>query len=79
MASQNKSNAAILRHAVSSTNVKSAGYDPVTKTLQVEFHNGSIYNYANVSTSQALQFSQAKSKGSFVGQIQKSHIAHRVQ
>ena len=74
-----KNDPPIQRHAVSSTNVKSAGYDPASKTLSVEFHSGGIYNYHNVSTSQALQFAQAKSKGSFIEQIKKSHLFTRIK
>ena len=71
--------AVIPRHAVTSSNVRSAGYDPASKTLSVEFHSGGIYNYHNVSLSQATQFDQAKSKGSFIGQIQKSHLYTRIK
>jgi hypothetical protein len=69
----------IRRHAVSSTNVRSAGYDPVSKTLSVEFHSGGVYDYKNVSQKTALEFQQAKSKGSFIVQIQKSHLYTRIK
>jgi len=36
------------RDAVSSQNVASVGYDQQTQTLEVEFHNGSVYQYFDV-------------------------------
>lgn len=36
------------RQSVSSSNLRSVGYDPETKTLEVEFQNGSVYQYFNV-------------------------------
>ena len=38
------------RQAVSSSNLYSVGYDPDTATLEVEFRDGSIYQYSNVPT-----------------------------
>ena len=36
------------RTPVSSSNISSIGYDPGTQTLEVEFHNGSVYQYRGV-------------------------------
>ncbi len=36
-------------HSLKSTNLKSTGYDPATKTLEVTFHNGGTYRYQHVS------------------------------
>lgn len=36
------------RKPVSSSNIASVGYDNGTQTLEVEFHNGSVYQYRNV-------------------------------
>jgi hypothetical protein len=36
------------RTPVSSSNLASVGYDHQTSTLEVEFRNGSIYQYFNV-------------------------------
>jgi len=38
----------MLRMSVSSSNISSVGYDPKTQTLEVEFHNGGVYQYFNV-------------------------------
>ncbi len=39
------------RVPVSSTTVASIGYDPVTLTLELEFTNGTIYQYFDVPQS----------------------------
>jgi hypothetical protein len=36
------------RQHVSSSNLKAVGYDPSTKTLEIEFLNGGLYQYSNV-------------------------------
>jgi hypothetical protein len=36
------------RESVQSTSLKSVGYDPESKTLEVEFHDGDVYQYFNV-------------------------------
>ncbi len=38
----------MIRIPVSSSNVVSIGYDPSTQTLEVEFHNGNVYQYFDV-------------------------------
>ncbi len=54
------------RSYVASTNVASIGYDEVTETLEVEFLNGSIYQYYNVQMNIYEQMMQAGSKGKFL-------------
>ena len=54
------------RSYVASTNVASVGYDEGTETLEVEFLNGSIYQYYNVNMSIYQQMMQAGSKGKFL-------------
>jgi hypothetical protein len=38
----------MLRARVQSTNLKSVGYDAESKTLELEFHTGEVYQYYNV-------------------------------
>ncbi len=33
---------------VESSSIRSIGYDPATRTLEVEFHDSTIYQYLNV-------------------------------
>lgn len=54
------------RTPVSSSNVSSAGYDPDTETLEIEFNNGSVYQYYNVGRNVADEFFNATSKGQFI-------------
>jgi len=38
----------MIRERVQSTNLKSVGYDADSKTLEVEFHDGDVYQYFKV-------------------------------
>jgi hypothetical protein len=51
---------------MASSNVASAGYDEQSETLEVEFVNGSIYQYFNVGPELYAQFRAAPSKGQFL-------------
>ncbi len=54
------------RQSVSSSNLRSIGYDAETKTLEVAFHSGSIYRYDGVPESIHRGLIQAASKGSYL-------------
>lgn len=56
----------MIRDPVASTNIASIGYDANTETLEVEFTNGSIYQYYNVSDELYSQLMLAGSKGQFL-------------
>lgn len=60
------------RSYVASTNVASIGYDEATETLEVEFLNGSIYQYYNVPISIYEQMMQVGSKGKFLNMYIKN-------
>jgi len=53
------------RDAVSSSNIMSAGYDAGSETLEIEFKDGTVYQYYNVSEHLYEQFQSASSKGQF--------------
>lgn len=53
------------RLSVSSSNLASAGYDPATSTLQVEFNNGDIYDYYSVPEYLFTDLINAGSVGSY--------------
>lgn len=36
------------RSPVDSTSIASVGYDPASRTLEIEFHDGDVYQYFNV-------------------------------
>lgn len=64
------------RQPVTSSNLKSVGWE--NNTLEVEFHDGSIYQYANVPASRhaALMAEDKNPKGSVGGHFHR-HIKPR--
>ena len=54
------------RNYVASSNIASIGYDEATETLEVEFLNGSIYQYYNVPAGLYQQLMQEGAKGRFL-------------
>ena len=67
------------RKPVTSSNVASIGYDPSSETLEVEFVNGSIYQYYNVPQSIYDSFRAASSAGKFLAyQIKNAFPFSRV-
>jgi hypothetical protein len=56
----------MIRAPVASSNIASIGYDPDSETLEIEFSNGSIYQYFNVPSSLNEQLMVAPSKGQFL-------------
>jgi hypothetical protein len=54
------------RIAVVSSNVASIGYDPESSTLEIEFNNGSIYQYFDVSESVYEELRTSSSVGGYL-------------
>jgi KTSC domain len=54
------------RDPVGSSNLVSIGYDEQAETLEIEFSNGSIYQYYNVPQDVYQQLMSAPSKGQFL-------------
>jgi hypothetical protein len=63
------------REPIASTNVASVGYDEASQTLEVEFVNGTVYQYYNVDSGLFESFMQAPSKGQFLNQNIKNAFA----
>jgi hypothetical protein len=63
------------RKPVTSSNIKSVGYDPATKTLEVEFLSGSLYRHEDVPQHVYDEFMAADSNGRSVG----SHYNYNVK
>lgn len=61
------------RQSVTSSNIRSVGYDPSTATLEIEFHSGGVYQYYGVPDTLYLGLMQAASHGSYFHQ----HIRNR--
>jgi hypothetical protein len=53
------------RRLIASSMIKSWGYDSGTSLLEIEFHNGRIYQYSEVSEFIARGLELAESKGQF--------------
>jgi hypothetical protein len=53
------------RTPVRSSNIRSLGYDPSSRTLEVEFHSGGLYQYSGVPGAIYQGFMRAASKGSY--------------
>lgn len=54
------------RTPVSSSNLASVGYDDATATLEVEFHDGSVYQYFDVPAHDAEGIVNASSVGAYL-------------
>jgi hypothetical protein len=64
------------RFSVTSSNVASIGYDPVTATLEVEFNNGGIYQYFDVPETIFIEFINADSKGKYLNSMIKGSFRY---
>lgn len=54
------------RVPVSSSNVASIGYDADSSTLEIEFHNGSVYQYFDVGQRLYDELKNSDSIGAFL-------------
>jgi hypothetical protein len=67
------------RDSVSSSSIVSIGYDAPSETLEIEFMNGSVYQYYNVPQSIYDALVAAPSAGQFVAyQIKNAFPYSRV-
>ena len=53
------------RQLVSSTSLRSVGYDPENQELEIEFTSGKVYRYHHVSPEVYAELMQAESLGQF--------------
>jgi hypothetical protein len=65
------------RQLVSSSNLKSVGYDPRSRTLEIEFHNGGVYQYDEVSQQTYDDLIAAASKGRYYAEHIRDHYSGR--
>ena len=67
------------RTPVTSTTLKSVGYDPQTQTLELEFDSGSVYQYDNVPPEVYQGLLEADSLGRYLNEnIDKSYNYRRM-
>ena len=65
----------MLRQSVSSSNLKSVGYE--NGILEVEFHGGGIYQYYGVPENVYYALMAASSKGRYLENVVKGHYQYR--
>ena len=54
------------RESVSSSNISSIGYDQGSETLEIEFHNGGVYQYFDVPRGVYDELMSADSHGRYL-------------
>lgn len=68
------------RKRVNASNIRSVGYDPRSRVLEIEFSNGGVYQYSGVSEEVHRRLMNSPSPGSyFRDQIEESFTARRVR
>jgi hypothetical protein len=65
------------RTPVRSSNIRSVGYDPASRTLEVEFQNGGLYRYSGVPETIYHGFMRAASKGFYFHNHSKGRYPDR--
>lgn len=64
------------RTPVTSSNLQSVGYDPDNQILEVEFNDGSVYQYSGVPESEHEGLMSADSKGKYLFANIKKRFSH---
>lgn len=64
------------REHVNSSNIESIGYDLRSQTLEIEFLNGSIYQYFDVPENVFIDFKTADSQGKYLASNIKGHFRY---
>ncbi|AKF84075.1 hypothetical protein MFUL124B02_40065 [Myxococcus fulvus 124B02] len=64
------------RTPVTSSNIRSIGYDASTATLEVEFNDFSIYRYSGVPAQLHESLMNSASKGRFLANFIKNRFTH---
>ncbi len=68
------------RKRVNASNIRSAGYDPRNRVLELEFSSGAIYQYSGVSEEIHRRLMNSPSPGSyFRDEIEESFTAKRLR
>lgn len=65
------------RKPVSSSQIKSIGYDAEARQLEVEFLNGAVYTYDNVPATVYASITEAESVGKQFTNLVKGKYAYR--
>lgn len=68
---------AMKRSEVTSSNIKSVGYSPIRRKLEVEFKSGDVYRYKGVPNSVYKNFMSSDSKGKYLNKDIKYNYPYR--
>jgi hypothetical protein len=63
------------RQFVSSSNIRSVGYNLLMTLLEIEFHGGRVYQYYGVPESHYTELMAAPSKGTYFAQFIKNNFS----
>ncbi len=66
----------MVRHPVSSNRIANVGWE--NDVMEVQFHNGAVYQYYGVSQSEYQNFLNSPSLGSALSRLDKIHTYRRV-
>lgn len=66
----------MVRHPVSSSRITNVGWE--NDVMEVQFHNGAVYQYYGVSQSEYQNFLNSPSLGSALSRLDKIHNYRRV-
>jgi len=64
------------RNHVESSNIESIGYDSMSQTLEIEFLNGSIYQYFDIPQHIYQELIDADSHGKYLATNIKGHYRY---
>lgn len=64
------------RDPVTSSNIAEVGYDLTSRTLEVLFNTGAVYQYFDVPQQIYNELMQASSKGGFINSNVKGHYRY---
>jgi hypothetical protein len=67
----------MLRQPVSSSRISSVGWE--NETLEIEFKDGAVYQYYNVSEAEYRAFMNSGSLGSALSRLDKVHRYRRIR
>jgi hypothetical protein len=67
----------MIRQPVTSSNLRSVGYDQASRTLEIEFNSGVIYQYDGVQAAAHDGLMRASSHGSYFHQNIKDRYPYR--
>ncbi len=65
------------RQKVQSRTIRSIGYDPEARILEVELHDGKVYNYKNVPINMYVSLMKASSHEDFILQRIKPNYPYK--